>query len=520
MDLTWAPPFRLCQFVFAGNNYNPTPTKPLTNPSFDVMMESLSGQGSGVIVKEEEEEEFYESNDRILSSTTCSSTTKSVDDVNDHSHHNRRNNNAARSKYDVWLSGLSSVEERRERLLQKFDLIGDPSLSRPKSCPPPPFHFGDLKLKDDEGGMASSDFDRSRSTGYKIDEFEMLSSTLFAKSVTSSGMLDTVGEREEESSCDEADEDFQSPSNHCVVKCQDEEKIDTIENLDGVDECVVKEVRENEGVWNKMQLIGSEHRQTMEMVSNSPNVKLLMQQQNDHSVHGGGKVICDVPRDKKKRGWFKSIKNAIVHRKEQTTSDDKDTTSSDNGRRRSSSATDDSQDPLSHHESERVRVRHYGSSMRELTGLYLNQEIHAHNGSIWKIKFSLDGKYLATAGQDCLIHIWLVEFRNNEHSMECKGLGVVEDMTQLNQFSAARNASSEPSLVPLNLNRDNSDKIRSSRISSARKSFSFDNVVVAENVFALLEKPVRSFQGHDKDVLDLSWSRTEVSFFDCLLQYE
>lgn len=39
-----------------------------------------------------------------------------------------------------------------------------------------------------------------------------------------------------------------------------------------------------------------------------------------------------------------------------------------------------------------------------------------------------------------------------------------------------------------------------------------DYVHVPETVFSLSEKPVCSFTGHLDDVLDLSWSRSQVSF--------
>ena len=95
--------------------------------------------------------------------------------------------------------------------------------------------------------------------------------------------------------------------------------------------------------------------------------------------------------------------------RDRRSSDERDT-SSEKGGRRSSSATDDSQEGSggAFHGSERVRVKQYGKSCKEVTALYKSQEIRGHSGSIWSIKFSLDGKYLASAGEDCVIHVWQV----------------------------------------------------------------------------------------------------------------
>jgi WD repeat-containing protein 44 len=40
--------------------------------------------------------------------------------------------------------------------------------------------------------------------------------------------------------------------------------------------------------------------------------------------------------------------------------------------------------------------------------LFLVQGIRAHNGPIWVAKFSPDGQFLATGGQDAVLKIWQV----------------------------------------------------------------------------------------------------------------
>lgn len=285
----------------------------------------------------------------------------------------------------------------------------------------------------------------------------------------------------------------------------------TIKNLDTGKEFVVNEVR-GDGTWNKLKEVSTGRQLTMEefemCVGHSPIVQELMRRQNvedgsnkgnvDSNVNGSGSKL------KKKGSWLRSIKNvasSVTGHMDRRSSDDRDT-SSEKGGRRSSSATDDSQD-VSFHGPERIRVRQYGKSCKELTGLYKSQEIQAHNGSIWTIKFSLDGKYLASAGEDCVIHIWQVV------ESERKGDLLLDKPEDGNlNLLYLTNGSPEPNSMSPSFD-SHSEKKRRGRSSISRKSVSFDNVVVPETVFALTEKPFCSFQGHLDDVLDLSWSKSQ-----------
>ncbi|WCJ26578.1 Transducin/WD40 repeat-like superfamily protein [Euphorbia peplus] len=140
---------------------------------------------------------------------------------------------------------------------------------------------------------------------------------------------------------------------------------------------------------------------------------------------------------------------------------------------------------------QRVKVHSSKKKSKELSSLYAGQEFLAHKGSILTMKFSLDGQYLATGGEDCIVRVWKV----------------IEDDT-LDQFHMSAN---DISCLYFTMNQQykiaslDVDRIKVEK----KKHISSDStcVIFPPKVFKVEEKPLHEFHGHNGDILDLSWSK-------------
>lgn len=109
----------------------------------------------------------------------------------------------------------------------------------------------------------------------------------------------------------------------------------------------------------------------------------------------------------------------------------------------------------------------------EFTAVYPGQEIRAHKGLICTMKFSPDGQYLATGGEDGIVRVWSVS--SVEASCITSGCNFQNDSTK--GYS--------------------SFKMKGSGNAS---------VVVPEKVLQIDGSPLHEFHGHTSDILDLAWS--------------
>ncbi|CAH9111812.1 unnamed protein product [Cuscuta europaea] len=270
-----------------------------------------------------------------------------------------------------------------------------------------------------------------------------------------------------------------------------------IKNLDTGKEFIVKECNEN-GMWNKLSDLQTGKQLTMEEfekhVGHSQMVKELM-----HRAHGGrrsdGKInmnsyISKSFRYSKKTSValmrnIKGVANSMSSFKISEKERDNLSLQGDDQKHKKKNSSSSSSSSSS---SEWIKVQQQGKTYKEFTGLQLCQEIQAHEGSIWAMKFSQDARYLASAGEDRVINVWEMQDVEVIRAWEERG-----SSTPLH-----------PSLV------GNLQKAGKSSSTKKKDSLIPDYVNMPETVFAFSEKPVSTLTGHQDEVLDLSWSKSQL----------
>lgn len=175
-----------------------------------------------------------------------------------------------------------------------------------------------------------------------------------------------------------------------------------------------------------------------------------------------------------KRGWFKKLRSITGMADGQG-----------DGRQEGSCA-------FRHCRIQKVKVRHSRRQRKELSGLYMGQDIQAHEGSILTMKFSPNGQYLASAGEDMIVRVWQVV-----EDERCNEIDIPDIDSSCIYFTV--NNLSE--LTPLFV-----DKEQMGRLKSLKKTSDSACIIFPPKVFRLLEKPLHEFHGHGGEILDLSWS--------------
>ncbi|KAL0338318.1 UNVERIFIED_CONTAM: WD repeat-containing protein 44 [Sesamum angustifolium] len=148
-----------------------------------------------------------------------------------------------------------------------------------------------------------------------------------------------------------------------------------------------------------------------------------------------------------------------------------------------------------------IEAHQQGKSYKEFTALHLAQEIQAHEGSIWTIRFNSDGRFLASAGEDRTIHVWEMQ--------EC-------DLIKQGEDPSLAGGGTPPHPTAGNISSDRPPLAEITPMPSEMKRKGKTNggkpeyVSVPETVQALSEKPVCTFTGHTDEILDLSWSTSQL----------
>ncbi|KAL4188242.1 hypothetical protein AMTRI_Chr09g22920 [Amborella trichopoda] len=361
--------------------------------------------------------------------------------------------------YEVWLNKPGTIRERREKFLRMMGLArnGETLDSSSENGEIP----GVERLKDNSGAvLMSSDFESN---------FSSSRSSLMS---WSNGPVDSPDSRDLEE-INSIDDDREN------MVCR-------IRNLDNGTEFVIDNPS-GDGVLSRLRRVGSDRLVTIDEFQRDIGLSPLVQHFMRRDLVESGISIEGL---KRKKGWLRSLRAAasIVKRKKGGGSSSRSCNSEN------IVGSSNSVNPI-HQIPQRVRVRHCKKRCKEFTAVYLGQEIQAHHGSIWTMKFSLDGRFLASGGEDGVVRIWEV--------MESAGteLGDTLEIDRSCRYFTV-NESSE--LVPLYANKEQEGRFR-----GLRKSSGSACVVIPHKIFKLSEKPLHEFHGHTGDVLDLSWSQTK-----------
>ncbi|TYJ46261.1 hypothetical protein E1A91_A02G107900v1 [Gossypium mustelinum] len=259
-------------------------------------------------------------------------------------------------------------------------------------------------------------------------------------------------------------DDAQQPEDHFA--CQ-------ADNLDGQVESVTVEQCQN-GIKSCLQSSSSSRSVCSQVSERTTMLSPLVERHLDGEVKG--RPAIDVKR-KVKRSWLRKL-GAMAHIVD---------------RHVDVSSMPGNHDSVPGERMKRVRPHPSSKHSKELSSLYCGQEFVAHEGSILTMKFSLDGEFLATAGEDCILRVWKIVEDDSLDKFDIQDLDPSCLYFRMNHLSQ---------LIPLNVDKQNIDKIK-----RLRRSSDSTCVIFPPKVFRVLEKPVHEFQGHSAEILSLSWSK-------------
>ncbi|KAK6126157.1 hypothetical protein DH2020_040135 [Rehmannia glutinosa] len=498
--------------------------------------------------EEDDEDHFFESRERISSVVPLDLASSGSDDDDDfedsrmsfvsaissasikgiHSIESSAKTGSILGSYDMWMAEPGDIRERRKRLLQGMGLSSTKDMLRLASAK----IVGAVSRKIDNG--ATLKVDDSPSPVVKIDSYSYLkkeepkkeepsppssssssnshpTAIVLRLTRTSSGIQLGVCQYSSGAAVRISPERsrnnrLSNPSSTDVLQSGAFGSFFLIKNLDTGKEFIVKEYNE-QGMWNKLSDVQTGKQLTMEefekSVGYSPVVKELMRRENGARNSDDGRKInansyfTKSFRNSKRKGaaFLKNIKGVATSMSGLSKEQEHSLPPEEQKDQKAPKAAT----------SQWVKARQHGKSYKEFTALHMSQEIQAHEGSIWTIRFSYDARFLASAGEDKVIHIWEVQ--------ECEVMSnrPGDDLSSVSGTPVHPMAGIGSDRPPLaEITPMPSEKRKKGKNNRKKGSSIPDYVNVPETVFGLSEKPVCTFKGHQDDVLDLSWSKSQL----------
>ncbi|GMJ00961.1 hypothetical protein like AT5G24320 [Hibiscus trionum] len=382
----------------------------------------------------EEEDQFFDTREDI---TSVSDFGSDCPENSDSEHAASTNSVPADFGVEVWIKNFSSIRERRNKFLKWMGLSGDQTLRES-----PPY--------------------------MSCDEIEVETDRITEKSgavLGSSTSDDGFSSSQSSMSCWSSDGVF------------DDNFVCRIKNLDDGTEFIVEELSQD-GMFKGMRQVGSNNLLSIDEFERKLGLSPLVQKAMRREVKGVSNLGLERKRGRK--GWLRRLGAVacIVDRQVEA------------ARMISSNSYLNAVARV-----QMVRVRSYKKRSKELSALYMGQDIQAHEGAILIMKFSPDGQYLASAGEDGVVRVWQVVESERSGNSDIHDVNPSYAYFQVNNFSE---------LVPLH-----EDKAKKEKSTSVKKNSDSICVIFPQKVFRILDKPIHEFHGHCGEVLDLSWSKNK-----------
>ncbi|KAG8653438.1 WD repeat-containing protein 44 isoform X2 [Manihot esculenta] len=343
------------------------------------------------------------------------------------------------TNYEVWIKSLGSIHERRNKFLRWMGLNFDETTRDDPGNPSSQETEVQTDRMTEHGGavLRSSNFD---------DRFSSSHSSMSCCSSDTLDLLDGVLE-----------ENFMY----------------RIRNLDDGTEFIVDE----DGLSGRIRQVGSNRFLTVAEFERSLGLSPLVQTVMRREAEALSKFRA--ARKRVKRGWLRrlGVVACVVDRQVET-----------------GGMGEDEPYSVASARAQIVRVRSYKKRVKEFSALYMRQDFPAHEGSILTMKFSPDGQYLASAGEDGIVRVWQVMELERSNEFGTLDIDPSHVYFEINNLSE---------LVPLRADKEKKGKLKNLLTSDLAC------VIFPQKVFQISEKPIHEFYGHCGEILDLSWSKNK-----------